>query len=135
MSRAALIWLTAALLVRQGITFLHGSAHDALAVPLAPWQQAFVLVVIVALPFVALVGLWWLRSRAALAFFAAVIAAGMLFGLYFHFGPLNPDHVTHQPAGASATLFLTTAIALVAADLALLALCAAIGWKAAPRGR
>lgn len=134
MTRGALVALGLLLVIRQGIGWLHGRAHEALAVPLAPWQQAFVWIVIVVLPWAAFLGLWRLRTRAALAGLAAVIAAGLLFGVYFHFGPLNPDHVSHQPPGSSGALFRTTAAALAVVDLVILADIAWLGRKAVRDG-
>lgn len=134
MTRGALISLGVLIAIRLGIGQLHGSAHDALAVPLAPWQQAFVWIVIVVLPPAAFLALWRLRTRAALGWLAAIIAAGLLFGLYFHFGPMNPDHVSHQPPDSSGMLFLTTAVALAAIDLVILADVAWIGLKAGRDG-
>jgi hypothetical protein len=42
----------------------------------------------------------------------------MLFGIYYHFIEVSPDHVSHLPAGDSQALFISTAILLIPAELA-----------------
>ncbi len=107
-----LLILTALFLVRLLVSFVHGHAHDELAVPLAAWQNAFVWIVIAIGPLLAMIWLW-IRPGAAVAWaLAAMLAAGWIFGLYFHFGPLNPDHVSAQPPGAGRDMFVMTAAAL-----------------------
>lgn len=98
--------------IRMAINIAHGNAHDTLGVPLAPWQTAYVWLVIVIAPTVALAWLW-VRPSAVVAWtLAAFLVASCLFGLYFHFGPMNPDHVSMQH-GADAPMFKSTAIALI----------------------
>lgn len=116
MSRAALIAVTALVLLRQIVGAFHGHAHTLLAIPMAHWQHLFINVVIAAGPFIALALLWWFRTPAMAWFVVAVVAAGSLFGLYFHFGPLNPDHVTQLPALPGRTLFIVTAWLLLAVE-------------------
>jgi len=114
----------ATILLRLAIAVVHGGAHDALQVPLAAWQQTFVVVVIVILPVVC-VPLFWTRWRAAAAGVAAVsLAAGLLFGLYFHFLLENPDHVAHVAAGPARGRFISTAALLVLAESVATLLCA-----------
>ncbi len=107
-----LLILTALFLVRLGVAFVHGHAHDELAVPLAAWQNAFVWLAILIGPLVAMIWLW-IRPSAAVAWaLAALLAAGWVFGMYFHFGPINPDHVSAQPPGPGREMFAMTAAAL-----------------------
>ena len=107
-----LLVLTVLFLVRFAVNFIHGEAHDDLSVPLAAWQQAFVWLTIVIGPLVTMVWLW-IRPAAPVAWaLAAFVTAGWLFGLYFHFGPMNPDHVSAQPHMAGHDSFILTAAAL-----------------------
>lgn len=104
--------LTALFAVRLCVAFVHGHAHDELAVPLAAWQNAFVWLAIVIGPLLAMVWLW-IRPNATVAWaLVALLAAGWIFGLYFHFGPMNPDHVSAQPPGSEREMFAMTAVAL-----------------------
>lgn len=107
-----LLVLTALFLVRLGVNLVHGHAHDELAVPLAAWQNAFVWTAIVIGPLVAMIWLWIRPSVAVAWALGAMLAAGWIFGLYFHFGPLNPDHVSAQPPGQGREMFVMTAAAL-----------------------
>lgn len=116
MHRRPLWILTTLFVLRAVINLAHGHAHDELAVPLALWQNAFVWSVIVVGPLAAMVWLW-LRPLAAVAWaLAAMLIAGWLFGLYFHFGPMNPDHVSAQPQGGGGQLFAGTAVALAVVE-------------------
>ena len=110
-SRPLLI-LTVLFVVRLVIASVHGHAHDELSVPLALWQDAFVWSVIVVGPLIAIVWLWARPIPPVAWSLAAMLAAGWVFGLYFHFGPMNPDHVTAQPPGHGASLFFATALGL-----------------------
>lgn len=106
-----LLLVTGLFLVRMLVNFAHGHAHDTLAVPLAPWQQAYVWIVIVIAPIGALAWLWVRPSPPAAWSLAGLLIASWLFGLYFHFGPMNPDHVSAQQ-GADRHLFAYTAVAI-----------------------
>ena len=90
---------TVIILLRQVIATLHGMAHRQLGVDLEPWQWAYVWIVITILPLVALAGYWtrWRRQSALLL--AVSMLAGMLFGIYYHFIHISPDHVGHLPEG------------------------------------
>jgi len=109
---------TVLIVLRQLIATLQGQAHDRLAVALSPWQQSFVISVIVAAPVVALVLYWtpWARWGALILWTSML--AGMLFGIYFHFIAESNDHVSHLPEGDAQSLFVATAILLVPAELA-----------------
>jgi len=131
-AKPPLLILTALFLVRLGVNFAHGHAHDELAVPLSAWQNAFVWIVIVIAPLLAMIWLW-VRPNATVAWaLAAFVAAGWVFGLYFHFGPLNPDHVSAQPPGPGREMFAMTAVALAIVE-PLVALAAV--WLARVLGR
>lgn len=111
-----LLVLTGLLLLRMAIGVAHGQAHDMLAVPLEPWQNVFVQLVIFWGPLVAMIWLW-LRPNTAVAWtLAGLLTAGWLFGIYFHFGPPNPDHVSSLPHLPGHELFAWTAAALVVVE-------------------
>jgi uncharacterized membrane protein len=104
---------TLLVVVHHLIAFVHGNAHEQLAVGLDPWQQAFVWIVITILPIVSLI-LYWTRVRqaAALILFSSMLAS-LLFGVYFHFVASTPDHVSHLPDAEGRGLFVATAVLLV----------------------
>jgi len=116
MKHASLI-ATAIVLVRQLVAMLHGNAHEQLGVGLSPWQNAFVYTIIVAAPIVAAI-LYWTRYAAAGALLLGIsMLAGMLFGIYFHFIAVSPDHISHLPAGDAQGFFIATAMLLVPVEL------------------
>jgi len=95
------------------VNLAHGVAHGGVPVPLTPFQTAFVVIVV---GFGPLVGVWLSRSdRPTLAWgsLAAVLAAGFVFGVAFHYVIASPDHVANVPAGSWKLPFEGTA-ALVA---------------------
>ena len=135
MNQAAPIFARIALTVLGAVHLIvaiwHGGMHRELAVALSPGQNLFVYVVVVLAPLVA-VGLLWTRYvRPALWLFLTALCASLLFGAYYHYVFISPDHIHHLPAGSGAA---HARFALSAAILALIelasALCAAfvLGW-------
>jgi hypothetical protein len=124
MPRAALVLITALVLMRQVVGAFHGHAHALLDIPMAHWRHLFINVVIGGAPFVALALLWLLRTPAAGWLVVAVVAAGSLFGLYFHFGPRNPDHIAMLPDLPGRALFIVTAWLLAGIELLTVAITA-----------
>lgn len=118
MPRSALIAISLLVLLRQGVGLVHSQAHQMLDVPMEPWQMTFINWVIGIGPFAGLALVCWLRSPAAAWLLAAIMGAGMLFGIWHHFGPVNPDHVSMLPAAPGRTLFIATAIGLVVFEAA-----------------
>jgi hypothetical protein len=117
MNRIAL-GATALIIVRQVVAQLHGMAHEELGVGLAPWQWAYVYIVIAAAPLVALVLYWTRFARFAALLLGVSMLAGMLFGIYFHFIAVSPDHVSHLPEGHGQGFFISTAVLLVPIEIA-----------------
>jgi len=109
----------AVVLVHAALIVPHGLAHAAEKAYLPAAANAFVAIVIVAAPLVALGLLWrhqcWLGGWLLLA---AMLGA-LLFGVIFHYVVPGPDHVAHVPAGPWQPLFQLTAV--------LLGICEAIG--------
>ena len=116
--RSVLYLLTLLVLLRQGIAFVHGYGHHLLSIPMAMWQHAFILVVITIAPFAVLAVLWRRPTKAIAWWLIAAVVAGSLFGIYFHLGPPNPDHVSTLPDLPGRVLFIVTAWLLVASEVA-----------------
>jgi hypothetical protein len=106
-------------LVHAALTVPHGIAHVAEHATLPAAANAFVAIVIVTAPVVAL-GLL-LRHRRRLGGLLLLISmlGALIFGVVFHYLLPGPDHVASVPAGSWQLLFQLTA--------GLLALCEAIG--------
>ena len=124
---------TGVILINLLVASLHGIAHAQLGVELSLWQQTFVVLVIVAAPLVSLV-LFWTRFRrlAAMILFLSMTGA-LLFGLYYHFVEISPDHVHHLPEGDSRGFFVVMAILLIPAE-ALGALYGLWSWRLLRKG-
>ena len=105
--------------LHAALTVPHGIAHAAEQATLPAAANAFVAIVIVLAPLVAL-GLLWrhLHWLGGLLLLTSMLAA-LLFGIAFHYMLPGPDHVGYGPAGPWQMLFQLTA--------ALLALSEAIG--------
>jgi hypothetical protein len=112
------IGATVLVLLRQVVAQLHGMAHEEVGVGLAPWQWAFVYLVIVAAPIVAVVLYWTRWSQWGAMLLGVSMPAGMLFGVYYHFIAISPDNVRHLPGEHGHGFFIATAAALVPLELA-----------------
>ena len=77
----------------------HGRAHEQLAVALTPAQTAFVYIVILAAPIVGATLMWTRFARAGLWTVFLSMLGAFLFGVYYHYVAVSPDHVAHLPAG------------------------------------
>ena len=106
-----------AVLAHLIVTLFHGRAHTELAVGLSAWQQTFVMVVILVGPLIA-AGLLLTRF-ARLGFWVLVfsMAGSLLFGLYFHYVAISPDHVAHLPPGDAQGMFRLTAVLLALTEV------------------
>ena len=106
-------WLgTAVVLAHFAVVMLHGSAHTQLKVGLAPWQTAFVLIVIVVAPLLAAIIIWTRFSRFGFGLLSLAMAGALIFGVYFHYLTISPDHVAHLPPGDAQGSFRLTALLL-----------------------
>ena len=94
------------------IVLLHGSAHTKLKIELAAWQTVFVLIVILLAPLVAAIVIWTRFSRFGFALLAAAMGGALVFGAYFHYLAISPDHVSHLPPGDAQGTFRLTALLL-----------------------
>ena len=110
--------LTATVVVALNLVIatVHGLSHARAEVLLEPWQMAFVVLTVYALPVLAVVLYWAPTRRTGAALLAGTMLASLLFGLYFHFVADTPDHVSHRDPGRAGMLFLVTAVLLVPAE-------------------
>ncbi|MEW6210961.1 MAG: hypothetical protein AB1631_21535 [Acidobacteriota bacterium] len=107
---------TVAVLAHIIIVLLHGVAHTRLGIELSVWQKSYAAIVIVAAPLVAAVLLWTRHVGLGLFLLAASMAGSLIFGGYYHYVAVSPDHVSHLPPGDAQSLFQMTAILLVATE-------------------
>ena len=106
-------WIgTAVVLAHFAVVMFHGSAHTQLKVGLAPWQTAFVLIVIVIAPLLAAILIWTRFSRFGFGLLSLAMAGALIFGVYFHYLTISPDHVSHLPPGDAQGTFQLTALLL-----------------------
>lgn len=115
----ALAWVGTVVVVVHGVVnAAHGAAHSMLGVEISSWQQAFIGIVIGLSPLVAAVLLWTSRARLGAAILIGSMAAAFVFGVYYHYVAVSPDHVDHLPPGDARGLFRGSAL-FVAASQAL----------------
>jgi hypothetical protein len=110
---------TVVVLMHAALTVPHGMAHAAEQATLPAAANAFVAIVIVMVPLVALGLLWCRRRRLGGLLLLTSMLAALLFGIAFHYILPGSDHVGYGPAGPWQLLFQLTA--------GLLALSEAIG--------
>jgi hypothetical protein len=99
------------------VNLLHGRAHTDLAVELSAWQSIFVAVVIVVMPLVAAVLLWTRYARFGFLLLIASMSGSLVFGAYYHYIAISPDHVSHLPPGSAQHMFRKTALLLVVTEV------------------
>src|SRR5262245_55833061 len=107
---------TAVVALNIVVATIHGLSHSHAEVLLEPWQMAFVVLTVYALPILAVVLYWAPTRRTGAALLAATMLASLLFGLYFHFVADTPDHVSHRDSTGTGALFVVTAVLLVPAE-------------------
>jgi hypothetical protein len=108
---------TIAVLAHLLVSLFHGSAHTKLGVGLNPWQTGYVLIVITVAPIVALALVWTRHRRPGFLLLIASMAGSLIFGAYYHYVAISPDHVSHLPAGEAQGLFRLTTLLLVVTEL------------------
>ena len=99
------------------VSLIHGAAHAGAAVPLSALQNAFVWIVIMAGPLVALWLVWTGRSFGPELFLVSM-AGSLVFGLVNHFVIESPDHVSHITSATWRLPFQLTAAALAVLEAA-----------------
>lgn len=105
-----------AVLAHLLVSLVHGYAHTELGVGLSTWQNWYVLIVITVAPLVALTLVWTRHRRLGFILLTASMAGSLIFGAYYHFVLVSPDHVSHLPPGDAQGLFKLTAVLLVVTE-------------------
>jgi len=108
---------TIAVLAHLLVSLVHGYAHTELGVGLSAWQNWYVVVVITLAPLVALALVWMRQERVGFALLVISMAGSLIFGGYFHYIGISPDHVSHLPPGDAQGTFRVTAVLLLATEL------------------
>jgi cytochrome bd-type quinol oxidase subunit 2 len=108
---------TIAVVAHLLVTFFHGSAHAGLGVGLTTWQNWYVAIVIMIAPQVALILIWTRHHRLGLLLLVLSMAGSVIFGTYFHYVFISPDHVSYLPPGEAQSMFRLTALLLVITEL------------------
>lgn len=112
--------MTVLVALHLAVTVWHGSAHTALGITLPPEKTAFVFIVILIAPLVA-VSLLWTRYAVVGGWMMVLSMLGaLLFGVYHHYVMVSPDNVGHLPPGSAAaqSAFVGTATGLALLELA-----------------
>jgi hypothetical protein len=106
-----------AVLVHLGISLAHGYAHTQLGVGLSTWQNLYVMIVITLAPLIAVFLLWMARGWLGFIVLTVSMAGSLIFGGYYHYVGISPDHVSHLPPGDAQGLFRVTAVLLLVTEL------------------
>ena len=106
-----------AVLAHLAVNVLHGRAHEMLSVGLSPWQNTYVVVVILIAPLVAMLLLWTRYVRLGLLVLVISMAGSLIFGVIYHYVIVSSDHVSHLPPGDAQGLFRMTALLLILTEL------------------
>ena len=124
--RAAIVIVVAHL----AVSLFHGAAHSGAVVALTPLQNAFVWIVIMAGPLVAL-WLIWTGRRFGPELLALTMGGSLVFGIVNHFVVESPDHVAHITSAAWRLPFQLSAAGLALLEAAGTAV--GIRWATASR--
>jgi len=111
-------WVTTIVLVHLAVAIVHGKAHSELLVGLTSAGMAFVVIVVLILPLMAMVLSWRAARRLGLILLSLSMFAALVFGVYHHFLIVSPDHVSKQPSGPWGITFVATAVGLAVTELA-----------------
>jgi cytochrome bd-type quinol oxidase subunit 2 len=109
---------TIAVLAHLLVSLVHGYAHTELGVGLSAWQTWYVLIVITVAPLVALSLVWTRHRRFGFLLLIVSMAGSLIFGGYYHYVFVSPDHVSHLPPGDAQGLFRLTALLLAVTEAA-----------------
>ena len=106
-----------AVLAHLLVSLVHGYAHSQLKVDLNTGQWYYALSVITVAPLLGLILLWTRARRIGLIVLAASMAGSLLFGAYYHYVFVSPDHVSHLSPGDAQGIFRVTAVLLIVTEL------------------
>ena len=115
--RSIVLLSTVAVLAHLVVSFVHGRAHEQLVVGLSPWQNIYVMTVIVVAPLIAVALIWMRYARTGLVLLVISMAGSLIFGVAYHYVVISPDHVSHIPPGDAQGLFRMTALLLVLTEV------------------
>ena len=114
-ARRACLWIVAA---HSIVAMLHNQAHQQIDVAISSAQNAFALSVIFVAPIVAAVLLWRGRERIGAALLTASLLGSFIFGVVNHFMLDSPDQLAHIVSSNWGNIFIISAYALAATELA-----------------
>lgn len=104
---------TLIVMIHAFVVTLHGLAHDRIPVPLSLFQSLFVGSIIVLAPIIAIILIWTRFQKAGFWLLLSSMVASLLFGIYYHFLVISPDHVSQIAFMGWGLLFHITAILLL----------------------
>ena len=116
MSRQHSLLATLLVVVHLAVGVIHRVAHEGLGVELTRFQDLYVNGVYVALPVLAAVLVWTSLHRFGAMVLAASMLGSLVFGVWYHFVFVSPDHVAHLPEGGERLLFRVTAVLMAIVD-------------------
>lgn len=122
---------TILVLVHLAVSVAHGSAHSHLSIGLATWQKAFVAIIIVVAPLIAVMMLWTRARKLAVVLLGLSLSGSLVFGAIYHFLIAGPDRAFGQYHSHWGSAFRATAILLALLEAAGLTLCIS-AWLAEP---
>ena len=88
-------------LVHHIVAFVHGDAHSDLAIILSMFQQSVIYIVITVVPVIGVVLLWTPYQKIGLHSIIFGMVVGLVFGVYYHYLFVSPDHISHLPNGTA----------------------------------
>jgi hypothetical protein len=106
-------YATSIVVVHLFVNIAHGLAHRELRIGLARLGSAFVVVVVLLFPMIAMGLVWTTKQRLGFILLSVSMFGALLFGLYHHFLVNGPDHVHAQLVNAWETTFTWTAYGLL----------------------
>lgn len=106
-------YVTAIVVVHLLVNIVHGLAHRALGVRIAPTASIFVIVVVLIFPLIAMALLWTVKKRLGLVLLSLSMFGSLLFGLYHHFLAVGSDHIHSQAPSPWGITFVVTAYLLL----------------------
>ena len=109
---------TLIVLVHLSVVLAHGSGHAHLGIALNVWQSAFLAIVILAAPLLAMILFWTRLQRAGVYVLGISMAGSLVFGVYYHFLFASADNVFTLGHRAWTDGFRITAVLLALIEAA-----------------
>jgi amino acid permease len=104
-------------LAHAAVNVAHAAAHIAEEIALPPAANAFVVLVILLAPFLALGLLYTRRQRAGAWLLFGSMLGALLFGVVYHFVLVGPDNIMQAPDGSWGSTFQASALLLAVIEL------------------